>query len=200
MELSAAQKRERKAQGPRTRLTAKLTKDVAAAVETAMPMALVADLVGVNRGTLSEWMQRGAAAERKRYDQREQMDRLCLVFVQEVRLAQGRAASRVHQPIAKAAGMFGPQYVSKTTKRTGADGTVELVEEKIELRPDWRAAAHLGEVRFPLELGGVPEPEPDRPAGVDLSPEQLMDRIRQIARQRQDAGLDADIVDAEIVG
>lgn len=195
--LSKAERARRKAAGPAHRITPKLIADVSNAVRTGTPLNLVADFAGVSRQTLGAWLHRAADAERKKWNQRTQYDRSCIALAEGVRQAQGEAAMRITGAIANAAGMTTTKLkTTKTVVRQTGDQVTTTTEER-ELPADWRAAAHLGRVRFPVEMGALEVSELETPAGQAMTPSQVYDRLQEIRRQRAERGMDEDLIDVE---
>lgn len=171
--LSARQRAWRKAASPRTRLTQKMQEDICASLRLGTPRTIAAEAAGISRNTLTVWMRTAHQAERKHWNDRSQIERRCLLLREAIRQAEAEAALRVHGQIASAAGLTRERPTKRVTRQRIVGGTVddrgqvsggtlaEAIIETVELPGDWRAAAHLASYRWPVEMGGAEEPEPE---------------------------------------
>lgn len=209
--LSKKQRDERRKVTPNTRLTTKLTRDLANAVSIGTPLNIACDLVGIHPDTFRRWMKWAAAAEVKHWNDRTQIERRCIMLKTEVTKAQGQAGSRTHLAIARAAGLTRDPVTSKvvTSRIVGTrdapitvspDGQVsggeveEVVVETREHPPEWRAAVALAKYRFPADMGEPVLTGADSATAAAVSTgvtaAMMVERLRQIAEDRQAAGVD----------
>ncbi|MDE1904892.1 MAG: hypothetical protein KGH75_00395 [Rhodospirillales bacterium] len=208
--LSARKRAERRREGPRTRLTQRLTDDIVAAVRIGTPLQLCYEYAGVPSSTVAYWMRLAEEASRKPAANRSQLERRCLVFREAMRRAQGEAGLRTHRAIADAAGITPTRPKSTVTRRkiVGPDVTVnaagevtggavvEVIIEDREVPPDWRAAKAIGQYRWPAEMGDTDPLAPEGVGAQSVSPRALWERLQQIRAARTDAGLDQAAIEA----
>ena len=189
--LSAAERARRKQAGPRTRLTRKLIEQVTTTIRSGTPAPAAWSYAGVNRSTVQMWMRTANQAEGKRWNDRTQLDRLCLELQESVRQAEGQAAVLLHGAMAQAAGLTRERPKIRTIRQriVGDDTTVdeqgrvsggrvtEVIVEEREVAPDWRAAAHIGRYRFPETMSPEPAPDEDTTAAPTVDSRTLYERL-----------------------
>jgi hypothetical protein len=196
--LTRKQRQERRGQGPKTRLTNALKDQFVTSVRSGAPPSVACDYVGISRTTLAKWMRTADLAAAKRWNDRDQFERLCMVFALEFRQAQGQAGMLVWGTIASAAGMTRERPTRRRTRQIitagdqaieiGANGEVsggrieQVIIETDEAPPDWRAAQVAGKIMRPAEMG-EPQAEPETPAST-ITGRQVYDRLQQIKQER----------------
>jgi len=172
--------------GRPTRLTSRLAADIVACVASGSPVAWAAQAHGVGRSTMALWASTARAARSKKPDERSAYERRTMQLMDGIAQAEAQWGNRLVRAIADAAGVTDQRPTRRiTTERTGPDGVTERTERTETLAADWRAAAHLGRLQFPNEMGDRSAVEVTGPSGgaISVQPGEVWAELERLRRQ-----------------